>query len=155
MGNPFRGRFEAKVDQKGRLSLPKGVLTAISSKNSHMVLTNSQFKGFRNLDVYPQKEWSQLEARIARLSPLKAEVQDFQRFYLAGGQEVEPDGQNRILVPAPLRKYAGISSQVVVVGMGHKFEIWAAEVWNHLYDQLASGFESTLATIANLDAEKE
>lgn len=155
MVNPFRGRFEAKVDQKGRLLLPKGILSSISAKDGSLVITNSQYKNFRNLDVYPSKEWQKLEAKIAKLSPLKTAVQDFQRFYLAGGQELEPDAQNRILIPGTLRKYSSVASKVVVVGMGHKFEIWAAEVWNHLYDQLASNFEDTLSTIASLDDEQD
>lgn len=154
MDKPFRGRFDAKIDAKGRLSLPKGLLSSISQDDSDIVITNSQFKGERNLDVYTVNEWQKLERRIAKLSPLKAEVQEFQRFYLASGQTVSPDGQKRVLISANLRKYAAIGSEVVIVGMGNKLEIWALEVWDKLFNQLAANFDQTLNAVAALDISK-
>ena len=153
MDVPFRGRFETKIDQKGRLSLPKNLLASFPQENSSVVITNSQYKGHRNLDVYLYSEWQKLEERIRRLSPLKTEVQDFQRFYLAGGQVVEPDANKRVLLPGPLRKYAAMKSEAVIVGMGNKLEIWSADIWNKLYGQLADNFENTLAAVAALDEE--
>lgn len=149
----FNGRFESKLDQKGRLALPKLLHEILPHPNNQVVITNSQYKGHRNLDVYTLEEWQKLEARIARLSPLKAEVQDFRRFYLASGQTIDPDKSRRILIPGPLRKYAGIETEAVLVGMGGKFEIWSAETWNKLYDTLASNFEDTLSAVAALDEE--
>lgn len=154
MDKPFRGRFEAKIDPKGRLSLPKGLLSSLPTEDSHIVITNSQFKGQNSLDVYTMAEWQKLEERIARLSPLKAEVQAFRRFYLASGQVIAPDSNNRILIPATLRKYANLQSDVVLVGMGDKLEIWPADTWNQLFNQLSAQFDDIMAAVADLDEEK-
>lgn len=85
------------------------------------------------------------------MSQLKTEVQAFSRFYLSGGQAVELDGANRILVPQSLRRFAGLESQAVLVGLGDKFEIWSLENWSAIYDQLTENFEDTLSAVASLD----
>ena len=155
MDRPFRGRFEGKIDPKGRLSLPKNLLASLPAEDSQVVITNSQFKGQSNLDVYPLAEWVKLEERIGKLPALKAEVQAFRRFYLASGQVVAPDGNNRILIPGTLRKYAGLNNEVVIVAMGNKFELWSADIWQQLFNQLASQFEDTINVVADLDQEKD
>ena len=148
----FRGRFELKVDPKFRLNLPAAFRDVIrSTKSTHIIITNSQYQGKRCLDAYPLEEWQKLEKKIARLPQLKVEVQNFQRFYLSGGHDIEIDAQSRCLIPPSLRIYAAIQSEVMVVGFAQKFEIWGLEVWNSLFDGLAQGFESTLASIADLE----
>ncbi len=144
----LRGRFEIKLDGKGRLNLPSALS---ASENSSFVITNSQYQGCRCLDVYTKEEWEKLESRIAQLSPLKKEVQAFQRFYIAGGQYVEAGSQGRVLIPKSLREYAGLEDQIVIVGMGTKLEVWNLSDWQKIFDNLATDFEDTLGVIANLD----
>src|SRR5262245_34021924 len=120
---PIRGRFEIKLDPKGRLSLPQGLRVGLPGQR--IVITNSRYRGLSCLDVYSLGEWQKLERRIGRLSSLRAEVQAFNRFYLSGGQTVEVDAQNRILIPQGLRRFSGLESEVVLVGLGSKFEIWS------------------------------
>ena len=150
MAITFRGRFETKMDPKGRLSLPSSFRQNLP-KGEPLVITNGQFKGSRCLDAYSFSQWEALEARIQKLSPLKAEVQAFQRFYLAGGQVVEIDNQGRIITPQILRQYAGTESEIVLVGMGSKFEIWSHASWSHLYNGLAQTFDETLSAVAQLE----
>ena len=64
---------------------------------------------------------------------------------------LELDAQSRCLIPPTLRSYASLQSDVVVVGFAQKFEIWALDTWNSLFDSLAQGFEGTLASIAELE----
>src|ERR1051326_3953683 len=114
MAIAFRGRFETKADPKGRLSLPS-TFRQILPRGESLVITNGQYKGLRCLDVYSLAEWEALEARIQNLSSLKAEVQAFQRFYLAGGQVVDVDAQGRVITPQSLRQYAGVDGDIVIV----------------------------------------
>src|SRR5687768_16167506 len=104
----LRGRFDCKVDAKGRLSLPSALRSQLPSKSAHVVITNSIFKNRKCLDVYPEEEWKKLEKRIASLPTLRTEVQAYQRFYLSAGQEVELDSHHRALIPQTLRNFAGI-----------------------------------------------
>lgn len=148
---PFRGRFEIKLDPKGRLLLPSAYRQLLPGHHPELVVTNSRYRHRSCLDVYSAGEWEKLERRIAKLSSLRAEVQAFNRFYLSGGQPLEVDAQNRILVPQSLRRYAALDTQVVLVGLGSKFEIWSQESWNAIHDQLTESFEDTLNAVAALE----
>ncbi len=148
---PFRGRFEIKLDPKGRLSLPPAYRQIIPNTDSRLIITNSRYRGKSCLHGFCLPEWEKLERRIGRMSQLKTEVQAFSRFYLSGGQSVELDAQNRILVPQSLRRFAGLDSQAVLVGLGDKFEIWSQENWSAIYDQLTENFEDTMSSVASLD----
>lgn len=144
----LRGRFEIKMDAKGRMNLPSALQDAT---NSSFVVTNSQYQGCRCLDIYTKEEWEKLESRISQLSSLKKEVQAFQRFYIAGGQPVDAGSQGRVLIPKSLRDYANLEDEIVIVGMGSKLEVWNLSDWQKIFDNLATDFEDTLGVIANLD----
>jgi MraZ protein len=143
----FRGRFAIKLDQKGRLNLPS---TLRSKDRADFVLTNGLFRGERCLDLFSRTQWEKLEKRIGRLSQLQPEVQSFQRFYLAGGMELECDAQGRLLLPSSLREYAQVDRDVMLVGMGTKLEIWSQDKWSRIYDGLIENFEATAQTLGQL-----
>ena len=44
------------------------------------------------------------------------------------------DAAGRILVPPPLRQFASLSKEVVLVGQGAKFELWDETQWNQQID---------------------
>jgi MraZ protein len=145
----FRGRFDIKLDPKSRLSLPTSFRETIRSTQSQkLVVTNGQHAGKRCLDVYTFQEWQELEKKIAGLSQLSLDVQNFQRFYLSGGQVCEADAQFRLLIPQSLKTYASLKTNIVLVGLAHKFEIWPEESWSGLFENLATGFEDTLASLS-------
>ena len=150
---PFRGRFEIRLDPKGRVSLPPAFRQLLTGPHPELIITNSRYRGKSCLHAYTLHEWEKLERRIAKHSGLRTEIQAFSRFYLSGGQSVEVDAQNRILVPQGLRKFSGLESQAVLIGMGAKFEIWSLETWNAIYEQLADSFEDTMAAVARLDED--
>lgn len=149
----LRGRFDCKVDAKGRLSLPSSLRSQLSSKTTQLVMTNSLFKGRKCLDVYPEEEWKKLEKRIASLPSLRVEVQAYQRFYLSAGQSIEVDGHHRVLIPQTLRKFAELDEELVIVGMGSKFEIWSASKWLELQEELSLQFDDIQAAVAALEEE--
>lgn len=143
----FRGRFEAKLDPKGRLSLPSSFRDVSAQKDRRWVITNSLYRKSRCLDVFLWKAWEQIEKTAARWSPLRAEAQVFQRFYLSGGQLGELDNQCRLQIPQSLRQFAGLDGDVVLVGMGKKFEVWASRTWAIIHEELINEFETTLAQL--------
>jgi MraZ protein len=147
----FRGRFQLKVDSKGRISLPSPYRKAFTKSSQTLVVTNSLVQKSPCLDVYTLKQWEKLEAKIQKLPSLKPSVQAYQRFYLSGGHAIDVDSHNRFLIPQPLRQFATIDSDVMLVGMGHKFEMWTVESWNKLYSSMSNDFESILMDVAELE----
>ena len=39
------------------------------------------------------------------------------------------DGNGRLLLPGPLREYAGLEKKMVMMGQGNKFELWDEAHW--------------------------
>lgn len=152
MTEKFRGRYTVKVDSKGRLAWPAPVRETLGQRTK-LIFTNSIFKGAPHLDVYTLKEWEKLESEIDKLPALKPEVQAFQRFYLASGTPSETDGQGRVLVPYELRAYAQLKSDVVIVGMGDRLEIWDKAQWQKVFTTLKKDYDGIMAAIASLKGE--
>lgn len=151
----FRGRFEVKVDPKGRLSLPPGLRVS-----DQLVVTNHRLSGRNALHVYTLDQWQRLENRVSRLSQLDASVQAFIRFYISGGQVVELDAQGRFLLPVGLRKFSGIEGEAVLVGLGDKLEVWSTPMWETLFHEMTAEFDRIQADVsvlvrASLESEDE
>lgn len=155
MNQNFRGRFELKLDPKGRLSLPPAARLALPNGSAQIVITNSRYRNSSCLHIYSLPEWQKLERRIGNLPALNEQVQAFQRFYLSGGQIVDVDAQNRVLIPQGLRRFAGLESRVVMVGIGSKLEIWSEESWFRIFENLADNFDATMSAVAALQGEGE
>ncbi len=155
MVNLFRGRFEAKVDQKSRVALAAGLRQSLPEDDLRLVITNTQYKKQNALDVYSYAAWLELEERMNTLPKLNAKVQAFRRFYLSAAQVVEPDAQNRFLIPKSLKDYANIDTEVILVGMGEKFELWNKLSWNSIHNELSENFEDILAGVAELEGENK
>lgn len=156
----FQGRFDSKVDTKGRWSLPAS-LKAADLEGTPLVFTVSKDHGLTHLDVYDPLEWAALTRKVSALESFHPEVQAFKRFYLSSGREVQPDKLGRYLLPKALRAHARIESSVVVVGMGEKIEVWSKNHWDKAFQQLTDTSESFMATLgrlsrdAGLDADKK
>lgn len=118
----FKGEHHYALDEKGRIVLPPKFRSALGPK----VVVTRGVDG--QLDVYSPREWAQFEKKLRALSIKK---RDLVRFFLASAEDVELDGQGRMMLPAHLRSHAKIDREAVVVGMMHRLEIWSKEHWLH------------------------
>lgn len=156
----FRGRFDLKLDQKSRLALPSYLRSELMEnekserhrrKNeTRIVLTNSKYNSQNCLDAFSYSAWLKLEKKMSNLPQLNASVQAFKRFYLSAAQVVELDSANRILIPKALKEYAHLKDQIVIIGMGEKFEIWSSDIWKGIQENLSENFEDIMAQVADL-----
>lgn len=137
----FTGEYQHNVDLKGRLIIPSRFRDQLGEK---LTVT-------RGLDgclyLYSMDEWENILLKLKGLNLLKAEDRQFMRFFVAGATECELDKQGRILLPAPLRKHAGIEKDVILAGMMERIEIWDKDKWE---DKTASdNMEDIAASMAN------
>lgn len=153
MTKVFRGRFDCKVDAKGRLIVPAAFREGRSPKNiNDWVVTNSLVRQRRCLDLYLLPEWEKLEKKLSTMPQLNKDVQTYQRFYMSGGQMVQLDNQHRLSLPQNLREFIGVEQDLVIVGMSHKIELWAARTWAELEARMIESFDETLERVALLEA---
>ena len=119
-GRMLRGEAEYALDEKGRVVIPPKFRTAMG----HRVIATRWVDPC--LAVFPTGEWQAFEAKI-RAQPLKN--RDFVRLILSGAEDCDLDRQGRIYLPPHLRKYAGISRDVTIIGMGVRLEMWSTPLW--------------------------
>jgi len=142
----FRGHTHRNLDSKGRVMLPpdfREIVLEISPEG-RLMLTN-----FDDCVVgYTLPEWEQIEKSFNQLNMANRTFRDFHRFFISGAIEVSMDKQGRILVPPYLRVYAGLNKDVVLAGVGRKFEIWDMERFEASRKKMEENFDQVMDTLA-------
>lgn len=143
----FRGRYEHGIDNKGRLSVPSKFREILTTNfDERLIITN--YDGC--LWAYPVAEWQKLEEKVNARPQFDETVRLFQRVFISAAVEAPIDGSGRILIPPTLREYAGISKDVVLVGMTNRIEIWSRERWQNEFDQSQKKLEVMGDKLADL-----
>ena len=127
------GTHTPKLDEKGRIFLPSRFRDELADG---LVVTRGQE---RCLYVFSAKEFKNVHERIAQAPVTSKEARRYLRVFLSGASDETPDKQGRVLLPQILRDYAGLSKELVIIGVGSRAEIWDAASWN---DYLAKNEES-------------
>ncbi len=98
------------------------------------------------LMVFPRPEWEKFRERIAQL-PMSA--QGWKRIFMGKALDVELDGTGRVLVSPELRQAAGLTREVMLLGMGHHFELWdRARYEAHEAEVMQAGMPEVFADFA-------
>ncbi len=85
--------------------------------------------------IYPEPEWEEIEDKVNALANSHPDARMMQRTLIGLSDSVELDSTGRILLPAMLRKKAGIDRKVVLIGQGKKFELWDEGCWERTIDE--------------------
>src|SRR5579884_3241426 len=120
----FLGQYDRTVDDKGRLAIPGELRNGLGLG---AVMTRS----FDNcLCIYPAAKWESLARAANDLQDLRPEARMRARALFSGAVPCDFDSQGRVVIPAFLREYAGISGDVTVAGVGSRVEVWDRATWN-------------------------
>lgn len=123
----FRGASNLSLDDKGRLTVPTKYRAAImESCNGNLIIT-VDLDGC--LMFYPCHVWLEIEQKIAELPTLNKQARMLQRYLIGFAEEITMDKNGRMLIPSTLRDYAGLEKDILLLGQGNKFEIWADDKW--------------------------
>ena len=130
----FSGTYYNTLDPKGRVIIPAQFreLLASSHNNSKLILANEVFD--KCLRAYPVDEWSLLIEKMKDKPQTSEAVKYFMRRVIGSAQECEIDRQGRILVPSVLRLNAGLNSEIVLIGLGEKLELWDRNEYDSTVD---------------------
>lgn len=121
MSKGLIGEYNHSLDTKGRMTVP-------SKLREQLGMTFVVTKGMDNcLHAYSNNEWEIFGEKVNNLPTTK---RGLKRFFLGSATECEVDNQGRILLPANLRSFAGITKDVTIVGVGDHAEIWSKENWD-------------------------
>jgi MraZ protein len=118
----FQGASALALDAKGRITVP------VRHRDVLQALAGGQLTLTKHPDgcllVFPRPAWETFRDKLAAL-PMAAD--GWRRIFLGNAMDVEIDGGARVLVSPELRAAAGLTKDVMLLGMGQRLELWDAE----------------------------
>ncbi|TZE81943.1 division/cell wall cluster transcriptional repressor MraZ [Calorimonas adulescens] len=139
------GEYRHTLDSKGRIIIPAKFRGELGE---HFVMT----KGLDGcLFVYPLSEWQSIEDKLRKLPMNKKDARTFERFFFSGAVECEMDNQGRVVIPQNLREYAGITNEVVIIGISTRVEIWSQDKWENYNNESDYTYEDIAERLEDID----
>lgn len=118
----FQGASALALDAKGRMAVPARHRDALQALCEGQLTVTKHPEGC--LMVFPRPAWETFRDKVAAL-PMSAS--GWKRVFLGNAMDVEIDGASRVLISPELRAAAGLSKEVMLLGMGSHFELWDAQ----------------------------
>lgn len=135
------GEYQHSLDNKGRIFIPSRLRDELGEV---FFITLSMD---RCLCAYNSENWRLLSEKVSAMHYVK---QRKMRPLFAHAARCELDAQGRVLIPLPLREYAGLEKKVTVIGCNNHAELWDSEAWKAVYEE-----ETTPESIAAAMEELE
>jgi len=117
----FQGPAGLTLDGKGRIAMPSRHREILSAMGCSQLTITKHPEG--SLMIFPRPAWETFRERVAAL-PMEAA--GWKRIFLGNAMDVEIDASSRVLIAPELRAAAGLTRDVMLLGMGSHFELWDA-----------------------------
>ncbi len=132
------GEYDCKIDPKGRMRLPSGLISQLGERESYTFVIN---RGFENcLMLYPIEVWEEISKRINQLNTYGRKEREFVRYFYRGASKITMDGADRILLTKGLLDYAGIDKEVILSAFNDSIEIWSKDQYDNMLDNEPDNF---------------
>ena len=136
----FQGPAALTLDGKGRIAMPARHREVLSAMGVSQLTITKHPEG--SLMIFPRPAWETFREKVAAL-PMSAS--GWKRIFLGNAMDVEIDASSRVLIAPELRTAAGLSRDVMLLGMGSHFELWdAARYAEHEAQVMASEMPDAL-----------
>lgn len=132
------GEYECKIDAKGRMRMPSGLINQLGEGEKHKFVINRGFE--KCLMLYPEAVWQEISEEVNALNLYNKKNRDFVRYFYRGAQELLQDSADRILIPKRLLEYAGIEKDLILSAYNGRIEIWAKDEYDTMLDQEPTDF---------------
>jgi MraZ protein len=131
----FRGVAHLSLDNKSRLAVPSRHREALQVRCAGRIVITADFD--KCLLIYPVPDWEPIQQKLMALSSFNPRIRELQRQLIGYAEDIEMDAAGRLLVPPALRAFAALEKNVVLVGQGHKFELWDKAKWEQVLEHSA------------------
>jgi len=132
------GEYDVKLDTKGRIRLPSGLIAQLGESAHRPFVVNRGFE--KNLTLYPEHVWERITREINDLNIYNKKKREFVRYFYRGAQKLQMDGSDRILLNKRLLEYAGIDKEVILSAVNDRVEIWAVDQYDQLLQEEPDDF---------------
>jgi MraZ protein len=117
----FQGASALALDAKGRLAVPARHREVLVTQSQGQLTLTKHPDGC--LLIFPRAVWEGYREKIAAWPE---QAKGWKRIFLGNAMDAEIDGASRVLVSPELRAAAGLTRDVMLLGMGSHFELWDA-----------------------------
>lgn len=139
----FLGRFNHQIDEKGRVRIP----TKFKEQLGDEPFITSGSNGC--LLVYSQQDfYNKFLSKLTDLAIEDVEELQLARIFASNAIEGKEDKQGRILLPQHLIDHAGITKNLITIGVVDHVEIWSEETWTAYNQADGSSLDSVIARLA-------
>ena len=122
----FLGTHQNRLDAKGRVSIPapfRAHLRNGSDGGPASAILRPSHK-HPCIEAWPEAAFQTLAGPLDRLDMFSEDQDDLMMALYADATRVEADKEGRIVLPESLVQHAGLSDNVVFMGLGRTFQIW-------------------------------
>ena len=132
------GTYPRTLDDKKRLALPRRVRELLQEPETLFVTPGPD----QCLWLYTQDGLERLAEKLDQTTATDAEARVFRRLYFAQTEAVDVDRAGRILIPDRLIQFAGLTHEVVLIGVRDHLELWSEPRWQQYLTQNAPRFDA-------------
>jgi len=142
------GEYRSKIAEKKRVSLPKKFRDELGEE---IILT----RGYEDSLIIVNKDmWSRVAQEVIDGSFINKNIRDTSRFLVGGATEITIDKQGRFLIPDSLFEHAGLTKDVVFIGLVNWIEIWDRDKWEERLKYLKDNGDQIAQEISKLNEKK-
>ena len=137
---PLTGTYERSLDEKLRLAVPK----RLRDEYQEGEITNLYAApGIdRCLVLYSPAGFEKFAQKVEEQPAYRTDVRSYTRLFYAQAEKLDLDSQGRIRLPERLTKLAGLTREVVLIGVHDRAEIWDQAVWRDYLAKLSPDFDA-------------
>ncbi len=135
----FKGKYNHTLDPKFRMFIPSKYREKLGQ---NFTICRGEAPN-QCLYLYPNETWEEI---CEELNTMYGSEEAYwnRRMTCMSAEDVTMDSQGRITISQEMREFAGLTSEVVLIGNLKHMEVWSPEVWaKTLETAMSRGVAST------------
>ena len=148
----FLGCYSHQVDAKGRMRIPAQFRKSFDGDDVVAVKGSDKCIYIYTLDKLEEDLSGYVASTFANEN---REAGRIRRLISASSYPITQDSQDRFTISADLKKYAGITKDVVFLGNGNRIELWSKENWDEYSDGGDETYDDLLLALVPKSEDKQ
>lgn len=136
---PLTGTYERNLDDKQRLAVPKKLRDQFGEPECNTLFVAPGTE--KSLTLYSPAAFNALAQKLAEKATNRLDVRNYLRLFYARAEEVPFDAQGRIRLPERLMEFAGLTKDVVLLGVHDHAELWDKQLWDEFLKATSTRFD--------------
>ena len=130
----FSGSTFRSLDSKGRLMLPPDFREALAALDSENEIFLTRY--YERVRAYPVPVWQEIHAKLVTQEYSSEALLNFSLMLTGYAKKLPIDNQGRVNIPQTHIRFADLTHEIIVVGLGKRFEIWNEARFERVMNQI-------------------